>query len=177
MNYKGQRAVKKLATVILEGIYDKKNVVVAWGNGSFGPTSRGHASAPNKALRKSLAPFVRIVLVDEYNTSKKACCCKGNVVPLKSGSYKKRATVVQCSECSCILSRDMNAAVNIINVFTYQTHHHTTNTPLIYEGTHLGTPLTMRRPKKILRLLHDYSRFQYIEIVFKTVIKIFRLFL
>ena len=44
---------------------------------------------------------------------------------------------------------------------------------LIYEGTHLGTPLTMRRPKKILRLLHDYSRFQYIEIVFKTVIKIF----
>ena len=47
-------------------------------HGAMGPSAQHHASAPNKALRKSLAPFVRIVLVDEYNTSKKACCCKGN---------------------------------------------------------------------------------------------------
>jgi hypothetical protein len=26
--------------------------IVVWGNGGFGPTSRGHASAPNKRLRR-----------------------------------------------------------------------------------------------------------------------------
>ena len=64
-----QRAVHKLAAAVLDGV--ETNVIVAWGNGSFGPTSKGHASAPNKALRRSLSRFFPIVLVDEHNTSKK----------------------------------------------------------------------------------------------------------
>lgn len=39
---------------------------------------------------------------------------------LRTKDYKKRATVVQCSVCRCILSRDVNAAMNILNVFEYQ---------------------------------------------------------
>ena len=42
-----QRAIHKLVHTLLDGLKDKTNVVVAWGDGSFGPTSRGHASAPN----------------------------------------------------------------------------------------------------------------------------------
>ena len=48
-----------------------QNFVAGWGNGSFGPTSSGHAAAPNKRLRKELgARGVDIRLVPEYNTSK-----------------------------------------------------------------------------------------------------------
>ena len=43
----GQQAVTKLAAVILEGVENPSNVVVAWGNGSFGPTSRDFNAAMN----------------------------------------------------------------------------------------------------------------------------------
>jgi hypothetical protein len=37
---------KKLSQVILDGCIGLS--VVLWGNGGFGPTSKGHPSAPNK---------------------------------------------------------------------------------------------------------------------------------
>ena len=50
--------------------------VVLWGAGSFGPTSRGHASAPNKLLRHELRHHgLDIRLVDERYTSKYTACC------------------------------------------------------------------------------------------------------
>ena len=67
--YRQEQRAHKLAAAVLDGV--ETNVIVAWGNGSFGPTSKGHASAPNKALRRSLSRFFPIVLVDEHNTSKK----------------------------------------------------------------------------------------------------------
>ena len=97
-------------------IASSANVVVAWGDGSFGPTSRGHASAPNKKLRKQLAEYFPIVLVKEYNTSKKVCCCRsGAKTDLKRPGYTRRATVFRCDVCNILLSRDMCAAVNIAN--------------------------------------------------------------
>ena len=41
-----QRAAKKLSTALRGDIPSSANIVVAWGDGSFGPTSRGHAPAP-----------------------------------------------------------------------------------------------------------------------------------
>ena len=119
---KGQRAVNKLAADILEGVEDKNDVVVAWGDGSFGPTSKGHASAPNKGLMKSLSRFMPIVIVDEYGTTKNSCCCFAETTDMKTSSYKetgRRATVLQCKECKTVLSRDVSAAVNIIEAFIY----------------------------------------------------------
>lgn len=116
----GQRAVHKLTTAILSGVEDKNNAIVAWGNGSFGPTSRGHASAPNKGLRKSLCRFLPIVLVDEHKTSRKSCCCQADVLSLRTPEYKKRTTVLQCDSCQRLLGRDVCAAVNIGNVFKHQ---------------------------------------------------------
>ena len=52
------------------------NSVVLWGGGGFGPTSRGHASAPNKLLRRKLADHgVKIFVVDEYKSSQLTACC------------------------------------------------------------------------------------------------------
>ena len=46
-----------------------------WGGGSFGPTSRGYDAAPNKLMRKGLAPFFPIVIVSERYTSQR--CANG----------------------------------------------------------------------------------------------------
>jgi hypothetical protein len=62
----------KLVADVLDGVDNKEHIVVSWCNGSFGPTSRVHDSAPSKKLRKSLSHYVYIVLVDEYNTSNKS---------------------------------------------------------------------------------------------------------
>ena len=126
---KEQRAVHKLVADVLDGVDSKENVVVAWGNGSFGPTSRGHDSAPNKKLRRSLSHYVPIVLIDEYNTSKKSCCCKSDCTELRTKGYMRRATVMQCVDCRCILSRDTNASCNINEVFMFQVENQTHQTP------------------------------------------------
>ena len=47
-------------------------LVLVWGNGSFGPTSKGHDSAPNEGLRRGLVRYVPIVLCSEYNDNIKA---------------------------------------------------------------------------------------------------------
>jgi hypothetical protein len=64
---KEQRAVEKLSTDLLGGM-SPTNTLVVWGNGSFGSTSKGHDSAPNKTLRHMLSRFVPIVMNSEYNT-------------------------------------------------------------------------------------------------------------
>jgi hypothetical protein len=72
---KKQRAFHTIAEELCDGRVD--SCVILWGNGSFGPTSRGHASAPNKLLRRKLADHdVEIHLVDERNTSKYTGCCQ-----------------------------------------------------------------------------------------------------
>ena len=132
---KEQRAVHKLAAAILDGVDDKSDVVVAWGDGSFGPTSRGHASAPNKQLREQLSRFMTIALVDEFRTSKMSCCCETSVSELRTKTYKRRATVVKCNQCMRVFSRDFNAAVNIVRAFEYQNATKTTTNQ--FRDTHV----------------------------------------
>ena len=138
-----QRAVHKLAAAVLGG---ESNVVVAWGNGSFGPTSNGHASAPNKALRRSLSRFFPIVLVDEYNTSKKTHCCEQHARQLRTPNYKERTTVVQCPKCKTLLSRDTNAAKNILKVFRTQEKNQNAELPeYLRRKKHFGVPTMVPR--------------------------------
>jgi hypothetical protein len=35
------------------------DTLLVWGNGGFGPTSRGHASAPNRKLQMALSRYLR----------------------------------------------------------------------------------------------------------------------
>jgi hypothetical protein len=119
---KEQSAIKKLSTDLLGGM-SPTNTLVVWGNGGFGPTSKGHDSAPNKRLRKLLSRFVPIVMNTEYNTSKMSCCCHVESTKLRPEGYKKRGTVLKCGKCSTLLGRDENAAHNILYIFQHQHEH------------------------------------------------------
>lgn len=67
------RAHDHIARVLVKS---DQETVVLWGNGSIGPTSKGHASAPNIGLRRELTQRgVKIVLVDEYLSTKRTGCC------------------------------------------------------------------------------------------------------
>ena len=111
-----QRAVQKLSSDLL-GTCARETTIVVWGDGSFGPTSRGHASAPNKGLRNLLRPYLNIVLGCEFNTSQVCCCHHEKVSTLRTERYHRRTTVVQCKKNKTLLARDANAAQNILDIF------------------------------------------------------------
>jgi hypothetical protein len=116
---KEQRAVTKLVTSLLGGL-NPTDTIVVWGNGGFGPTSQGHAPAPNKKLQSHLAKYVPVVVGSEHRSSITSACHHGTVVPIsnKRCSGGRRHTVVKCSACCTMLSRDANAAHVIADIFT-----------------------------------------------------------
>ena len=106
-------------------------VVLVWGNGSFGPTSRGHAAAPNKSLRKQLSAHFPIVLCSEYRTSK---VCGG---PDCAGQLKYDWTLrgknptrkwpihgrSRCTTCHTMWARDVTSGLSINKVWTHHCVH------------------------------------------------------
>jgi hypothetical protein len=124
-----QRAVQKLSTDLRGEIPKDEAVVLVWGGGGFGPTSRGHAAAPNKKLQDKLARSFPLVISSEYRTSKVSCCCWGTVRP--TACTRKRASVLLCdnSGCNQMLSRDFSAAVNILSIFEFQRENTTEERP------------------------------------------------
>ena len=119
-----QLAVQKLSKDLLEGC--SGNSVVVWGNGGFGPTSRGHASAPNKRLRRLLSKYVPVVLSSEYRSSQRSACCHSK---MSNRPSKKRVTVKQCLSCKTLLSRDVSAACVILDIFKFQRSGQTSELP------------------------------------------------
>ena len=96
------------------------DTIVVWGNGGFGPTSQGHAPAPNKKLQSHLAKYVPVVVGSEHRSSITSACHHGTVVPIsnKRCSGGRRHTVVKCSACCTMLSRDANVVYVIADIFT-----------------------------------------------------------
>ena len=113
---KEQRAVTKLVMSLLGGL-QPSNTIIVWGNGGFGPTSRGHASAPNKKLQSLLAHHIPLVVGSEFRSSITSACHHGNVNPISCERGLRRHTVVQCQACRALLSRDANAAHVIADIF------------------------------------------------------------
>lgn len=65
-----------------------------WGNWSQKKQLRNYISTPNKGLRQRIEKYMKILLVDEFNTSKKCTSCecvlekfmyRENPKPYKSG--------------------------------------------------------------------------------------------
>ncbi|KAJ3176462.1 hypothetical protein HDU85_006885 [Gaertneriomyces sp. JEL0708] len=74
MYRRGQSATVKILNDLTAG--DPAHTVILWGDGSFGPTSKGHMAAPNKGLRNKLrAAGAMIVDADEWRSSKLTACC------------------------------------------------------------------------------------------------------
>ena len=113
---KEQRAVKKLSTDLLNGMSPSDTLVV-WGNGGFGPTSHGHAPAPNSKLQLALAHYLPVVVASEFRSSQTSTCHHCCVKSVKRPGQKKRATVLKCLNCSTLHSRDFNAAHVIADMF------------------------------------------------------------
>ena len=99
-----QRAYGMIAKQLTDGQPSK--CIVLWGNGSFGPTFHGHASAPNKKLREKLAHHgVNIVLSNEYNTSKFTACCHYESCYSKQVQWPSQKTLIKQPELANSLSK------------------------------------------------------------------------
>ena len=104
----------------------KLKLVLVWGNGSFGPTSKGHASAPNKGLRIGLVRYVPIVLCSEYNTSKRCPKCGSDVHQGRNPrTGSKIRGVLYCNNKSCgfVMSRDASACMGIHAIWKHKCDH------------------------------------------------------
>ena len=125
---KEQRAVKKLSTDLLDGMSPKDTLVV-WGNGGFGPTSRGHASAPNRKLQMALSRYLPVVVASEFRSSQTSTCHHCCIKSVKRQGQKQRATVLKCLGCATLHSRDFNAAHVIADVFLAMQATHSSGLP------------------------------------------------
>ena len=115
----GRTLVRSLRSAL--EIEASEKLVLVWGNGGFGPTSRGHASAPNKALVRRLLPHVHAVIYSTEHMSSRRCsrCQKTSLKEGKSGCAEKLRLrgLRHCVNCRSIWNRDTNAALNIRRMF------------------------------------------------------------
>ena len=115
---KEQRAVTKLVMFVFGSIESCRHDRCV-GQRGFGPTSQGHASAPNKKMQSLLAKHVPLVVGSEHRSSITSACHHGTVVPISNKRCPgRRHTVVKCPACCTTLSRDTNAAHVIADIFT-----------------------------------------------------------
>ena len=117
---KEQQAVHQLALDLSRGLNDNVPRLVVWGNGGFGPTSKGHASAPNKNLQNALSQFLPVITNLEYNTSQRSACCHSKMTPIRSAKQRTRTTLSRCLQCDTLMSRDRSAAHLIADIFIEQ---------------------------------------------------------
>ncbi|RLN26509.1 hypothetical protein BBJ28_00024584, partial [Nothophytophthora sp. Chile5] len=107
-------------------VEDDRPVVVAFGAGMFSSCSRGHCPGPVKGVRRALRERgVEMYDVNEDYTSQLCNCCHGKVVPMYSqGGGMAIHGVRRCLSATCMrktLNRDVNAALNILYIFTVET--------------------------------------------------------
>jgi hypothetical protein len=122
---KEQLAAHQLSKdLLLEGCTGPS--IVVWGNGGFGPTSHGHAPAPNKKLRRLLSKYIPVIVSSEYRSSQRSPCCHSHLLDRPS---PKRVTVKQCTTCKTLLSRDVSAACIILDIFEFQRQNQTKDLP------------------------------------------------
>ncbi|RLN94995.1 hypothetical protein BBJ28_00019981, partial [Nothophytophthora sp. Chile5] len=107
-------------------VEDDRPVVVAFGAGMFSSCSRGHCPGPVKGVRRALRERgVEMYDVNEDYTSQLCNCCHGKVVPMYSqGGGMAIHGVRRYLSATCMrktLNRDVNAALNILCIFTVET--------------------------------------------------------
>lgn len=110
------------------------DATVFWGDASVNPSMKGTKSAPTtRQLVRARLHLKRIVLVDEFRTSKVCHCCDKQIHAVRrrvvGEDGKKRTREVRglrwCSTSRKFLDRDLNAAVNMLRCGTGRTENTT----------------------------------------------------
>lgn len=98
---------------------DRRPVVVAYGAATFHPTGKGEVSVPVKRVLKVCRRHCRTELVNEYLTTKVHHACRQRLNPVSRVSEKRHPIrgLCWCQTCSKFVSRDGNAARNILRVY------------------------------------------------------------
>ena len=81
-----------------------------WANQSV---IKGHVRAPIQAFRRDLGLRAKVVILDEFFTSKRCSSCGGDVKNLhycKVGDCRRLHGVVRCKNPTCLISRDRDVA-------------------------------------------------------------------
>lgn len=113
MQYRKRQAT---LTKIVKDIAPDPRTIVVWGANFFGMRSgrgrgREYGRVPARAIRRKFAKERRVVLVNEYHTSKKSCCCGCDQ------EYDAKKRVVTCEGCGESRDRDLNGAINMRRVW------------------------------------------------------------
>ena len=111
------QAAKKVALELLA--LCKETVILVLGDGTFSPSTKGHASAPNKRLPRLLSKYIPIVTSSEYKTSQMSPCCGVRLRELPSPGRKRVVSKV-CPLCQKQWNRDVAAALYIGHIFVHQ---------------------------------------------------------
>jgi hypothetical protein len=81
--------------VALRVYYTLTVFVVVWGNAGFGPTSRGHVSAPNRKLQLALSRYLPVVVASEFRSSQTSTCHHCCVRPVRRKDQKTKSHCVE----------------------------------------------------------------------------------
>ena len=98
---------------------DGRPVVVAYGAATFHPTGKGEVSVPVKRVLKVCRRHMPTTLVNEYLTTQVHHACHQRLNPVSRVSEKRYPIrgLCWCQTCSKFVSRDGNAARNILRVY------------------------------------------------------------
>jgi hypothetical protein len=95
--------------------------VIAYGAASFRPTGKGEVSVPVKHVLKVCRKHYRTELVNEYLTTKVHHACGHRLNPIASRMAGPPVRAIRglcwCNTCTKFVSRDGNAARNILRIF------------------------------------------------------------
>ena len=101
--------------------------VIAYGAASFHPTGKGEVSVPVKGVLKACRKHYQTVLVNEYLTTKVHHACDHRLNPIASRKAGPPVRAIRglcwCQTCTKFVSRDGNAAHNILRVFKTNVYH------------------------------------------------------
>jgi hypothetical protein len=98
----------------------REDVVIAWGDGSFGHASPGHGAGPNKALKRNLARYCAVLDTNEFRSSKLCSDCYAPLASKGAARLELNWSVRRCENADCCTRwwhRDVNAARNIGRAF------------------------------------------------------------
>ena len=111
-----QKSYEKIVARLKGG---QENTLVVWGNAKFPSSGKGSKAVPTSTLLKKVRARVKVLEQDEFNTSKKSCCCHQDLRPMViAGRDSYHVRICQNENCyRTVWDRNVSAAINILFLF------------------------------------------------------------